>query len=185
MKIAVDIDGVIVDLVSVMLPLLSRSCRREVTHKDIVHFDIGKALNIPQEEMGSVWEEIWNGNYIIDAPSIPGSIEGLKQLRKHDLYINTARPNLEKVCTDTKTWFDDRNLDWVNIVFNRQGEKHLFDTYDYFVEDNPSQAINIANTGMKVLLFEQPWNKNVVSHNNCIYVSHWQDIVHIIDSENH
>ena len=61
LKIGIDIDGVIVDLVTSMLPLLSKYCGRSVRYSDICFFDIGKALNI-EDKMEDIWTEVDNGN---------------------------------------------------------------------------------------------------------------------------
>lgn len=58
LRIGIDIDGVIVDLVSLMLPLLSKACGRPVSHQDIYCFDIGRALDI-EEKMADVWAQVY------------------------------------------------------------------------------------------------------------------------------
>jgi len=60
--IGVDIDGVIVDLGTAMLPLLSEVCARPVAYQDLCAWDLGKALNIDDKTMVSTWDQILNSD---------------------------------------------------------------------------------------------------------------------------
>jgi hypothetical protein len=46
-----DIDGVILDLGTTMLPLLSEVCARPAAYQDLCARDLGEALNIDEETM--------------------------------------------------------------------------------------------------------------------------------------
>ncbi len=46
---------------------------------------------------------------------------------------------------------------------------------DIMIEDSPDIALHLADKGIKVLLFDTNYNKNI-SHNNIIRVYSWEDI---------
>lgn len=53
---------------------------------------------------------------------------------------------------------------------------------DLMIEDKPDIAMFLANNGIKVLLFDAPYNKEI-SHNNIIRVKDWYEISDIINNE--
>jgi uncharacterized HAD superfamily protein len=87
LKIGLDIDGVIVDNVQTMLPLLVEACNRPVTYNDLCHWDLAKALNIPEYKMNSVWAQLFTTTMLLDAPPVEGAIDALKMFNGHEMSI--------------------------------------------------------------------------------------------------
>ena len=85
--VGLDIDGVIVDLGTAMLPLLSEVCARPVLYQDLCSWDFGEALNIDEKTMTYTWEQILNSALLRHAPPIKGAIEGLSALSKHEIWL--------------------------------------------------------------------------------------------------
>ena len=52
-----------------------------------------------------------------------------------------------------------------------------------FIEDNPSNAMQLANEGMKVLLIDTNYNKEI-EHENIVRVNNWIDIHGFIQEYN-
>ena len=52
-----------------------------------------------------------------------------------------------------------------------------------FIEDNPSNAMQLANEGMKVLLIDTNYNKEI-DHENIVRVNNWIDIHGFIQEYN-
>lgn len=50
---------------------------------------------------------------------------------------------------------------------------------DVMIDDKPDVALHLANNGIKVLLFDTSYNKNV-KHDNIVRVYNWNDIYEII-----
>ena len=45
----ITIDGVIVDIGTAMLPLLSKVCKRPVSYQDLRYWNLGEALNVDEK----------------------------------------------------------------------------------------------------------------------------------------
>jgi len=175
LKIGMDIDGVIVDLVTAILPLLSKACGRSVCHRDIYCFDIGKALHI-EKQMQDIWAEVYSSNMLRSAPPIKGAIVGLNELRGHINWLVTQRPKSAK--KDTERWLRDKKIKYDNLEFVSGVAKHsVANDFDVFLEDNLEQACAIAEAGINSLLLDQPWNQSSALPQKCRRVQDWDAIV--------
>jgi uncharacterized HAD superfamily protein len=178
--IGLDIDGVIVDAVSAMMPLLSEVCHRTVSHQDIYCRSFEEALNIDQESVRYVWEKILENNLLLNAPPINGALDGLAAFSRHEIWIVTARPAFLQHLTEA--WLGERNVRYDRILFERDGNKHLAGPkFDIFVEDFLEEASLIAGAGIFTLLFNQPWNQAATLPENCRRVYDWNTIVELIN----
>ena len=90
--IGMDIDGVIVDFGSIILPILSDVCARPILYQDLSMWDLGKALKIDEKTMAQTWQRILGSDLLRHAAPIKGAIEGLSALSKHEIWLVTSRP---------------------------------------------------------------------------------------------
>jgi len=176
LRIALDIDGVIVDYAAVMLPVLSRVCQRPVAYEDICHWDVSRALDIDPQVMDGVWDTLLNGDSLLDAPPVEGAIDGLASLRGHEVWLVTGRP--ASMQPNTLAWLSRYGARYDNIVFGRQGDKQeIVRGFDLFVEDFAEEACSVAETGVLTLLYDRPWNRTEVLPDGCRRVHGWDDII--------
>ena len=113
-----DIDGVIVDLGTAMLPFLSEVCARPVAYQDLCSWDLGEALSISEETMNRTWERLFDSDALRYAPPIDGAINGLSALSEHEIWLVTSRP----ISTQdlTLSWLHENRVHYDQIVFNRR-----------------------------------------------------------------
>lgn len=176
LKIGVDIDGVIADLVSAMLPLLSKACGYNVTHADITKYDIGKALNI-EKHMGGIWKAVYTDEFLIKVPLIDGSLNGLGSIPDQSIIFITGRPEPTRSITDM--WLKNNNIDSYELRFSTKGKHLNCDGIDVFIDDYYEEASNVSATGIPTLLFDQPWNQGPVD-GNMKRVKDWTEITEYI-----
>jgi uncharacterized HAD superfamily protein len=176
LKIGLDIDGVIVDYMQTMLPLLVEACNRKVAYHELCHWDLAKALNIPEYTMNAVWSEIFTGSRLLDAPPVEGAISGIKALNGHELCIVTGRPYMIKDVTEA--WFTRHAVKYDELIFARPGNKlSVAHGFDVFIEDYYDEAIKLSEAGIFTLLFDRPWNQSEVLPASCRRVYDWNTIV--------
>lgn len=180
LTIGLDIDGVIVDYVAVMLPLLSEVCNRPVSAQDIYTYDITDCLNIDDEAAEYIWQQTLVTDLLINAPPVDGAVDGLLALDNHEIWIITGRPSsLRDV---TVSWLSLRNIRYDCIIFDRVINKMMVGPdFNVFVEDFLEGARVIAESGVFTLLFNQPWNQSTTLPKNCYRVYDWPAILKIID----
>jgi len=175
----VDIDGVIVDLGTAMLPLLSKVCARPVAYQDLCSWDLGEALSISQETMNSTWEQLFDSDALRYAPPIAGAINGLSTLSGHEIWLVTSRPLSTQGLT--LSWLHDNRVHYDQIVFNRRGDKlSVGPKFNVFVEDFFDETKTLAEAGIFTILYDQPWNKASKLPANCKRAYNWDDILEMI-----
>jgi uncharacterized HAD superfamily protein len=174
--IGLDIDGVIVDCASVMLPLLSKVCHRTVHLEDISSWDLKEALNIDEKAENYIWENILGTDLLSGAPPVQGAVDGLSCLDRHEIWIVTGRPaHLREV---TESWLEKRRIKYDNILFIESGSKISAGLeFDVFVEDYLEEARLFANAGVLTLLFNQPWNQAPELPARCRRVYDWNQVL--------
>ncbi|UCE98088.1 MAG: hypothetical protein JSV74_01810 [Dehalococcoidia bacterium] len=178
--IGIDMDGVIVDFGSVILPELAKLCDRPVLYRDLRSWDLSQALNIDEKIMAATWKQIMDSDLFQQAPPIKGAIEGLLALSKHKIWLVTSR---SKSMQDlTVSWLKDYQISYDHLVFDRRGDKHLAGPkFDVFVEDFLDEAVTLAEAGIYTILFDQPWNKKATLPKNCQRVCDWNAILELIN----
>ena len=176
LTIGIDIDGVIVDYASAILPLLSKICQRPVSYEDLSHWNIGEALNIGEEAVDSVWEQVLYSDLLRYASPIDGALEGLSTLRKHEIWLVTARPKAMQNLT--LSWLGENKVKYDGLVFESGTDKlSVGPDFDVFIEDNVKQARAMAEAGIFSLLLDQPWNQTAILPQNCKRVPDWNTIL--------
>ena len=181
MKLGMDVDGVIVDLGVVMLPLLSEVCARPVAYQDLCSWDIGEALRLDEEAMDRTWKRLFDSDALRYAPPIDGAINGLSALSEHEIWLVTSRP----ISTQdlTLSWLDDNGIRYDQIVFGERGKKlSAGPTFSIFVEDFLDETIAIAKAGIFTILFDQPWNQTSELPANCKRAYNWDGVLQLVNN---
>jgi uncharacterized HAD superfamily protein len=177
--IGIDIDGIIVDIGTAMIPLFSEVCARPVAYQDFCSWDLGKALNIDEETMKLAWQRFLDSDALRYAPPIAGAINGLTALSQHEIWLVTSRPMSAQGLT--LSWLQDYKVHYDEIVFNRRGDKvSAGPPFNAFVEDFLDEAVTIARAGIFTVLFDQPWNQASSLPDNCKRAHSWDDVVQLI-----
>jgi len=176
LRLGMDIDGVIVDYASVMLPILSGVCNRSISYDDLICWDIGEALDIDEKMVADVWQQILGSDILRPAAPIRGAIAGLSALSKHEIWLVTARPtSLQSL---TVSWLNEKKVKYDRLLFDNGTDRHsIGQELDVFVEDHLEQACAIAEAGVSTLLLDQPWNQTAILPENCKRVTDWSAIV--------
>ncbi len=175
LNICIDIDGTITDPYH-FIPYLNELYNKNITNEECNTVFWEDLYNVKMElmlkEFHSRYMHAYEEALLIDeAKSI---INKLKE--DHNLYFVTARsPHLEDV---TKKWLVDNGVLDIDVHLlgsDEKIEKAKELDCNIFIEDNPSNAVNLAGEGMKVLLIETNYNKDV-DHENITRVNNWSEI---------
>lgn len=156
MRIFIDMDGVLVDLMHGWLPYLNELTGRNLKAEDVNMWGLEEVYNIPFSKIRKplhrpgFWEEL---------PPYPGAPFFVEELENmgHTVYIATA-PFPSDVCMWGKKMWVENHLPFLPpsrlCILH---DKHLLDG-DMLIDDKPENLT--AFSGMRVL-FNQPWNKTL------------------------
>lgn len=155
LRIALDVDGVLADVIESWLSY-NNKIRPAISKSQISEWDFWRNHGINKfdfyNELSICWRS-WR-----DIPPTENDIapatEQLSSLGTVD--IVTARD--ESTHNDVKNWLRLHKINFKNYVGVLEGtEKSRLD-YDVFIDDSPLNAASMLKEGKSVILYSQPWN---------------------------
>lgn len=162
MKIALDVDGVIADVIQSWLNY-NNSIRQKITKREISDWDFWKKFKINRYDFYAELSSCWK-----DWSSIPPTEENLSITTKSlselgQVDIVTARER----STDSfvKNWLVYHDISFDNYVSVIDGPMKSDLDYDVFIDDSPLNAMKIIQQNKKIILYSQPWNMNISENN--------------------
>lgn len=183
LNICIDIDGTVTSPYH-FIPYLNELYNKNITELECNTYDWEVLYGIDMETMLNEFHSNYLHSYeeavvINDAKEIVAKLKN-----NHKLYFVTARN--EKLTDITTKWLHSNGFEEIDVYLlgsdykikkAKELECHIF------IEDNPSNAMQLANEGMMVLLIDTNYNKEV-EHKNITRVNSWIEIERIIDSIN-
>jgi uncharacterized HAD superfamily protein len=163
MRIALDLDGVLADLHSVLLKKFSEAANRKITADMITswhaadEFKPGLSLNYY-----TVWEDYEPEHIKPCEANTGGLVEKIRKTASVDVvsaHGESSRRNIQR-------WLEINRVRYENLVLIGgrigKGSHKLSLTHDYdvFIDDNPALAEK-APSNVLVLLYSQPWNQRI------------------------
>lgn len=184
LKIAVDIDGVLADQVTVVLKRLNVKYNLSLTKNDISEWDYKIAdTNIKIEIEKALQEK----EYVLSLPVIQGAKEGMDYLyQNHYVTIATSRP--KETESETK--------EWISLYFgyhdfcNTRGASKNCVQSDVLIDDHIPNIEDFAKTRGFGLLFSQPWNQkrsridSMMREGKVYYCNNWEDVINTVKKLN-
>ena len=113
-----------------------------------------------------------------------GSLKALKTLKEkgHELYVVTGRA--DKDIEQTELWIETyipdvfKDVHYANWATSRKKSEICKELgIGILIDDNPGIALECANAGIRVFLFDQPWNREQQFPDNVERVSSWDEVI--------
>jgi len=158
MKIALDVDGVLADVIKSWLHY-NNSRRRIITKNEITEWDFWKKFDIKPDEFDYELSFCWKSWKKIPPTEneLSNTVCELANLGIVD--IVTAREHSTDVYV--KNWLKTQNIAYHKYVSVEEGSKKVELNYDIYIDDSPLNAKKIANSRKNILLYSQPWNLTI------------------------
>lgn len=178
MNIGTDLDGVIADSDPVYRFFIKKFLGRELKREDVTSFFYEDCLGISVAEMNRVWDFFNNEKGWEKIEPVAGAVEFLNKFAvKNKVFVVSSRPAfLEK---DTKEWLERYEVNYNKLILT-DGQPKLNAiknlNISHFIEDRLDYAQEMAKAGIKVLLFNYPWNQHNEKQPNLYRVENWNDI---------
>jgi 5'(3')-deoxyribonucleotidase len=158
MKIALDVDGVLADVIMSWLNY-SNSIRPKIAKHQITNWEFWKEFKINPfdfySELSLCWKN-WN--------SVPTTERKLSSVTKSlskigQVDIVTARER----STDSfvRSWLNHHDICYDNYVSVIDGPMKADLDYDVFIDDSPLNAEKFLKNNKKIILYSQPWNQHI------------------------
>lgn len=179
--IVIDLDNVISDTDAKIRALIKRNYGVNAKRKDITEFDYEKCLPITYEQAKAVLEEFHN-YHLLSLKLIRGAKSALDVIAsKFRVIIATERPLKTK--QPTLEWLGQHHIPSQQVVFVQSKREILLPRVSHLIDDKWETAIEIANAGTPVILFDHPWNHKG-SHNLIERAYGWNRVLNALGIEN-
>lgn len=181
MKIAVDVDGVILAMIPKVCEIYNKVFNTNYTKEDVKQWEFYKDWNISEESMFKIFYQVYENSQTLSlvdekAPQV------LKALyTKYSVDLVTARDlrfednlieRLNSLCIEKGTHYE--NLIHVDA---KPYDSKLTLNYDIIIDDNPNLVKAIKKfMNKKLLLYDQPWNQNFQDKERVTRVYNWNQI---------
>lgn len=180
LNICIDIDGTITDPYH-FIPYLNEIYNKNITPEECTTYNWAELYQLEHDDI----LEQFHGKYIYsysEAKVVEFAYDIICKLREaHNLYFVTARS--ENLTQLTYEWLNVNGFSNIDVFL--LGSDYKIDKArelgcNIFIEDNPFNAIDLADAGMTVLLMDANYNKNI-EHERIVRVKNWLDIQKFIE----
>jgi uncharacterized HAD superfamily protein len=180
--IGFDFDGVIADIGEAFVRLACTRYGCDLELDKISSFQVDECIDLPREAIEAIFDDILRDSIGTGLRPIEGAIEALKRLGGHaPVTIITARPRVEPVRDWLEHHFDRHRCNITLISSGRHDDKEQFirqHNIVYFIDDRVETCIMLAESGLKPMVFTQPWNRG---QHNLPAVNTWAEIIDLLD----
>jgi len=167
MKIAVDIDGVILDIIVEYCEIYNRRYGTNYKKSDVTKWDFFADWNMDEETGFKIFYEIYE-----DSQNIPFIGEGAPGIMKK---LN-ERYDLD-IVSDSHDIMAGIQYTELILLHHKPYDIKLKQNYDLYVDDNPNLVEPIKMMKNRtLLLFDQPWNQHSVCEDNVYRVYNWNEV---------
>jgi len=189
MKIGIDLDDVTADFFEALLRFYHKKFGKLHKKEEFKEWKWGPVWGVSREEGIKIVDEFHEKHNIDEVQPLKHAINSLHHLlRDHELFIITSRPVRfkSKVESWLKHHLGDVKIEVIHAGDWHKGQaatkKEICKERDIHIllEDAPDTALECAKAGVRVILFDYPWNQ-AVSHKNIIRVKNWLEAVEEIE----
>jgi|SRR3989344_14316 len=184
MKIGIDIDEIIAEQLDELVKFYYKRTGKLIPKNKFHSYYWPDVWNIPLEEAKQIDKDFKNSEHYENILPVKDSVRSINYLvRKNELIIITSRPVIFK--EKTTNWIR-KHLGEFPIKIIHSDEAHKVNSHSkksdiclsegikIMVEDDLRYAKDCAENGIRVILFDKPWNKNF-KHKNVIRVKSWKE----------
>lgn len=182
MKICQDMDGVILDLISIFVKKYNEKYNENRTIKEITTWEFYKDWGMTRDECFEIFNSIDQRDTKLLDSSIP---EKLKWMNEHfEVDIVTLKPadreDIVKKALEMNGIF--QGIHYNKLIVLGYEISHVKATLDYdiYIDDNEKLARHFQEVGYSdklLLLYDSYWNRSIGDSKNVFRVNNWREIM--------
>jgi len=181
MKIAVDVDGVILAMIPKVCEIYNERFNTNYTKEDVRQWEFFKDWNISEESMYKIFDQVYEDSHTLSLVDENAPDVLKKLINKHNVDLVTAR-NLRfesELIKRLNSLNIKKGTHYENIIHVKAKpyDSKLTLNYDIIIDDNPNLIKAIREyKNKKLLLYDQPWNQNFQDKERVTRVYNWNQI---------
>lgn len=135
--------------------------------------------NVSKEHWNWLWDEGVKLGLFRHGHLYPGTIKAIRELADlGDVIVCTARP--KQAVEDTAAWLAYQRLPVHGLHILGKEPKSSIPVCDVWIDDKPSNCLDLLTTGATVCLMDREWNQDFVAALHGIYrVRTWDGFIQI------
>ncbi|MBO8168137.1 MAG: hypothetical protein H0Z35_02990 [Thermoanaerobacteraceae bacterium] len=183
MRIGVDIDGVINDILSICVDRLNTFFGANLTTDDITDYEFAQSYNVSREKIVEFFIKEENNILREVQPQQEAAAVLGRLTARHEVILITARTAAQRLITEE--WLKEHHISYdrlVTVGSNDKREACLREGIDILIEDRLENALMINSLGIPVLLMDAPYNQGELP-DGIVRVTGWQDIAAKLQSD--
>jgi 5'(3')-deoxyribonucleotidase len=182
MSVAIDFDGVLCDTVQKWIQIFHTHYSKkydnlQLSYSKITQWDFYQMYDITHEDSRQIFQQCWESWDTLHPTEfmLSQKIETLSKLcGKIDIVTANEKTNQKYL----EKFLHKYDIKYSDIIFEENKEKL---NYDIFIDDSPINAQKIFDSGSSVLLYNQPWNVNIISkEKNNVFIHRVYSLDHAI-----
>lgn len=190
MRIGIDIDEIIAATLDAMMKYHNGMYGTSLKQADVFSYKLWEVWGGSEEEARQKWHEFFETDHFMGICPIAGAFVALSVLKErgHELFAITARPH--HIAKKTEDWLDEHfpavfsgvrfaNTHGLSGSKHKKSELCIELGIGVLVEDDPRHAIDCADNGVDVILFDYPWNQ-VELPERVQRVYSWDDAIRLV-----
>ena len=159
MKIALDVDGVLADVIQSWLNY-NNSIRQEISKQEISEWDFWKKFKINRYDFYAELSSCWKNWMSVPPTETNLSLTTKNHSKLGQVDIVTERERYNDYYL--KNWLNHYDISYDNYVSVIDGPMKADLDYDVFIDDSPLNALKIIEQKKKIILYSQPWNQHIL-----------------------
>jgi uncharacterized HAD superfamily protein len=184
MKIAIDFDGTVCKVMSLVCTLMNFKHGTNFTFKDVTDWNFFQK-NGYEEAFWEIYNLLDDSDlrlslrpYDLDTIDV---LKRINELTKQPIEILTC--NSEKAADSIQEWFwtwpEDRAPNFkVKCIGRATSKEKLELDYDFYIDDSPHMAEMIHEyPNKKMILMNAPWNQNIKENGQVVRVHRWKNVI--------
>ena len=174
MRLVIDMDEVIVDLMGPVLKQFNRTYGTKLIKEDITSWDLPKEM----------CEIFMQPDFFLGLEPFPEAIEGVRKLvdRGHDVIIATAPSGSPDIAKDKMLWVNAWMPEMIDNLYITQRKDRI--KGDLICDDRPTYLMEFD--GISVAM-DRPWNREVDADARVTSIPglvDCVDMIHVLNSKN-
>jgi len=195
MKIGIDIDEVIAEFMRGFFKFYKEEKGKIFQLGNLFDYYLDKPLKISMDEAKALVRDFHKSKHFDEVGLVDEAKESILKLSNNNkIFFITSRH--EEIKSKTEKFIQEHFSEipfeiffsgdiWQGTKSKRQICRE--EGIKLLLEDNKDYAFDCARSGIKVILFDKPWNRDYEEHENIIKVNNWEealDKIKEIEDEN-
>lgn len=173
MKTAIDFDGVLSHTMKSWVSKYNKKSPQKITIRDIDKWAFYEKFDMDLNEAFEIFDDTWSDYSKLEPMEheLNQKTKMLNNLGGLDVVTSVTEKHKKSLIL----WLSKHGITFDKIIFSNSKEEL---DYDYFIDDSPLNAQKFTDNKKNCLLYNQPWNRNVVDN---IYITRVYSLYHAID----